>query len=52
MAASSPATSLTADSKDTSFKPYIPASAELTELSLSAVFLGSVLGVVFGASSL
>jgi len=52
MAASSPATSLTADSKDTSFKPYIPDSAELTELSLSAVFLGSVLGVVFGASSL
>src|SRR5271157_1855146 len=52
MAASSLATSLTADSKDTSFKPYIPSSAELTELSLSAVFLGSVLGVVFGASSL
>src|SRR5271157_3072339 len=52
MAASSPATSVPGESKDTSFRPYIPASAELTELSLSAVLLGSVLGVVFGASSL
>ena len=43
---------MTADSNDTSFKPYIPASAELTELSFSAVLLGSVLGVIFGASSL
>jgi len=36
---------MTVDSNDTSFKPYIPASAELTELSFSAVLLGSVLGV-------
>ncbi|MGZ3353698.1 MAG: OPT/YSL family transporter, partial [Isosphaeraceae bacterium] len=43
---------MTVDSNDTSFKPYIPASAELTELSFSAVLLGSVLGVIFGASSL
>ncbi len=52
MAVSSPGTSRTADSQATSFKPYIPASAELTELSFSAVLLGSVLGVIFGASSL
>ncbi|HWT78135.1 MAG TPA: OPT/YSL family transporter, partial [Candidatus Methylomirabilis sp.] len=43
---------MTADSNDASFNPYIPASAELTELSFSAVLLGSVLGVIFGASSL
>ncbi|HMF35913.1 MAG TPA: oligopeptide transporter, OPT family [Isosphaeraceae bacterium] len=52
MAVSSPTTSVPGEFKDTSFRPYIPASAELTELSLSAVLLGSVLGVVFGASSL
>ena len=43
---------MTADSNDASFNPYIPASAELTELSFLAVLLGSVLGVIFGASSL
>ncbi len=32
--------------------PYIPASVRLPELSLRAVLLGTVLGVVFGASSL
>ncbi|WP_165219656.1 OPT family oligopeptide transporter [Aquisphaera insulae] len=40
------------DPKDTAFRPYVPAGAEITELSLKAVVLGSLLGVVFGASSL
>ena len=34
------------------FQPYIPDKAELPELTLSAVALGSILGIVFGASSL
>ena len=33
------------------FKPYIPASASPTELTLRAVALGSTLGVIFAASS-
>ncbi len=33
-------------------KPYIPAEAELPELTVRAVVLGTVLGMVFGASSL
>jgi putative OPT family oligopeptide transporter len=34
------------------FQPYIPAKADLPELTFSAVFMGSLLGIVFGASSL
>jgi putative OPT family oligopeptide transporter len=34
------------------FKPYVPAKANLHELTWPAVLLGSLLGVVFGASSL
>jgi len=34
------------------FKPYISASEELPELTWSAVLLGALLGIVFGASSL
>lgn len=34
------------------FKPYIPASASPRELTVRAVVLGTILGVVFGASSL
>lgn len=34
------------------FRPYVPADQEPTELSISAVVLGSVLGIIFGASSL
>ena len=34
------------------FKPYIPASASPRELTARAVILGTILGVVFGASSL
>jgi putative OPT family oligopeptide transporter len=33
-------------------QPYIPAKAELPELTLSAVVMGSLLGILFGASSL
>ena len=34
------------------FQPYIPPKAELPELTVSAVVMGSLLGIVFGASSL
>ncbi|MBX6313420.1 MAG: oligopeptide transporter, OPT family, partial [Isosphaeraceae bacterium] len=34
------------------FRPYVPASKSLPELTLSSVLLGSVLGIIFGASSL
>jgi putative OPT family oligopeptide transporter len=33
-------------------KPYIPASAQLPEMTLRALVMGTVLGMVFGASSL
>ncbi|HSQ63540.1 MAG TPA: OPT/YSL family transporter, partial [Polyangiaceae bacterium] len=33
-------------------RPYIPASARLRELSIGPLVLGTLLGVVFGASSL
>ena len=33
------------------FKPYVPADANLPELSFRAVALGALLGLVFGASS-
>src|SRR4249920_493198 len=33
-------------------KPYIPASAQLPELTFRSLLMGVVLGVVFGASSL
>lgn len=34
------------------FRPYIPASATLPEFTLRALIMGTVLGMVFGASSL
>lgn len=34
------------------FKPYIPASANLPEFTLRALIMGTVLGMIFGASSL
>ena len=34
------------------FKPYIPASANLPELTVGPLIMGTILGVVFGASSL
>jgi putative OPT family oligopeptide transporter len=33
-------------------QPYIPASAQLPELTLRALIMGTVLGMIFGASSL
>src|ERR1041385_6894657 len=44
-------TSPSPGSSDT-FKPYIPASASPRELTVRAVVLGAILGVIFGASSL
>lgn len=35
-----------------SFTPYVPDSKVLPELTISAVVLGTVLGIIFGASSL
>ncbi len=34
------------------FEPYVPDKAQLHELTISAVVLGSILGIIFGASSL
>jgi putative OPT family oligopeptide transporter len=34
------------------FRPYVPDSAQMPELTWPAVLLGSVLGIIFGASSL
>ena len=36
----------------TAFQPYVPDRANLPELTISAVLLGSILGIIFGASSL
>ncbi|MCA1856203.1 oligopeptide transporter, OPT family [Massilia oculi] len=36
----------------TAFKPYIPANAQLPEMTLRALVMGTVLGMIFGASSL
>src|SRR2546427_1963436 len=35
----------------TAFKPFVPDEARLPELTIRAVLLGSLLGIVFGASS-
>ncbi|WP_426210894.1 OPT family oligopeptide transporter [Massilia sp. TWP1-3-3] len=40
------------DPTPTGFKPYIPASAHLPEMTARALIMGIVLGMVFGASSL
>jgi putative OPT family oligopeptide transporter len=40
------------DPNPASVKPYIPASAQLPEMTLRALVMGVVLGMVFGASSL
>lgn len=41
-----------ATSERTDFEPYIPEGAALPELTVRAVLVGTVLGIVFGASSL
>ena len=38
--------------KTAEFQPFVPDSANIHELTWSALFLGSLLGIVFGASSL
>ena len=38
--------------KPPAFQPYIPAATRIPELTLSGVVLGSILGIIFGASSL
>ena len=40
------------DSTPAAFKPYIPAEAQLPEMTFRALLMGVVLGMVFGASSL
>src|SRR5580765_8670479 len=35
-----------------SFRPYIPSSAQLAELRIVPIIVGSILGMIFGASSL
>jgi len=40
------------DPNPAGFKPYIPAGAQLPEMTLRALIMGVVLGMVFGASSL
>ncbi len=37
---------------DTSFKPYVPADVHMPEFTLSAVVVGTALGLIFSASSL
>jgi len=37
---------------DQSFKPFIPASASLRELTIVPLLMGTLLGIIFGASSL
>jgi putative OPT family oligopeptide transporter len=44
--------SSTAERGTTAFRSYVPDRANLPELTISAVLLGSVLGIIFGASSL
>jgi putative OPT family oligopeptide transporter len=36
----------------TAFEPYVPPEKEMPELTVSAVALGAILGIIFGASSL
>jgi putative OPT family oligopeptide transporter len=40
------------DSRDTGFRPYVADREQIPEFTWSAVALGAVLGIVFGASSL
>jgi putative OPT family oligopeptide transporter len=40
------------DAEADGHKPYVPANVEMTELTWSAVAVGAILGIIFGASSL
>ncbi|MCU0960814.1 MAG: oligopeptide transporter, OPT family [Pirellulaceae bacterium] len=50
-ASSLPAAPVSVDTSD-DHRPYVPDDARIPELTWSAVLLGSVLGIIFGASSL
>jgi putative OPT family oligopeptide transporter len=54
MSASPPTATETSSAPTTGsdFRPYVPDGQRIPELTLSAVLLGTVLGIVFGASSL
>src|SRR5215471_3958886 len=55
---SAPASAITESNGDSGatspsgFRPYVPSKLRLPELTISAVVLGSLLGIIFGASSL
>ncbi len=36
----------------TTFRPYIPAGSQIRELTILPLIVGTLLGIVFGASSL
>src|SRR5512144_967416 len=40
------------DTEPAQFEPFIPASTELRELTLLPIVTGTILGMIFGASSL
>lgn len=40
------------NSSNTPFRPYIPANSSLPEFTLRALLMGTILGMIFGASSL
>jgi len=40
-----------ADTRETTFKPYVPASQSPPEFTIKAIFLGAIFGLIFGAST-
>jgi putative OPT family oligopeptide transporter len=52
MAAPTVSTSSSGSKGTSQFQPYVPDSRHIPELTLSAVLVGAVLGIIFGASSL
>src|SRR5712692_60956 len=52
MAAPTVSTSSSGSEGASQFQPYVPDSRHIPELTLSAVLVGAVLGIIFGASSL
>jgi putative OPT family oligopeptide transporter len=52
MAAPTVSTSSSGSKGTSQFQPYVPASQHIPELTVSAVLVGAVLGIIFGASSL
>jgi putative OPT family oligopeptide transporter len=52
MSASNLATVATEPEATASFEPYIPASANMRELTVLPLIVGTLLGAIFGASSL